>query len=94
MLFIIILNKQLKCTILPINVLICYETTQQPIFIMADNSEILQAIADLKKEVIDLKSDMQSGFRSVNKRLDGIENELRKIDTVLGYSEQYNNIPT
>ncbi|MGB5942696.1 MAG: hypothetical protein WBG71_07420 [Leeuwenhoekiella sp.] len=57
---------------------------------MADNIDILKAIAELKSE---LKSDMKSGFQSVNKRLDGIENELRKIDTVLGYQEQYDNIP-
>lgn len=54
---------------------------------MSDNQDILKAITDLKSE-------LQLGFKSVNKRLDGIENELRKIDTVLGYSEQYNNIPT
>lgn len=54
---------------------------------MSDNKEILKAISDLN-------SQMQLGFKSVNKRLDGIENELRKIDTVLSYSEQYNNIPT
>ncbi|WP_290477115.1 MULTISPECIES: hypothetical protein [unclassified Leeuwenhoekiella] len=53
---------------------------------MSDNKEVLQAISELRSE-------MQSGFRSVNKRLDGIENELRKIDTVLGYSDQYDNIP-
>ncbi len=54
---------------------------------MSEQQEILTAIKELKKEV-------NLGFKSVNKRLDGIENELRKIDTVLGYSEQYNNIPT
>ena len=54
---------------------------------MSEQDEILIAIKDLKAE-------MSLGFKSVNKRLDGIENELRKIDTVLGYSEQYNNIPT
>lgn len=54
---------------------------------MSEQQEILKAIKELKSE-------MNLGFKSVNKRLDGIENELRKIDTVLGYSEQYNNIPT
>lgn len=53
---------------------------------MSDNIEVLKAISELKK-------DMNSSFRSVNKRLDGIESELRKIDTVLSYSEQYDNIP-
>lgn len=43
---------------------------------MSDNKEVLKAISDLR-------SDMQSNFKSVKKRLDGIENELRKIDTVL-----------
>lgn len=54
---------------------------------MSEQQEILKAINELKNV-------MNLGFKSVNKRLDGIENELRKIDTVLGYSEQYNNIPT
>ena len=54
---------------------------------MEGKEEILQAISDLRNEMI-------SGFKSVNKRLDGIENELRKIDTVLGYQEQYDNIPS
>ncbi|TDN89085.1 hypothetical protein DET49_1071 [Salegentibacter sp. 24] len=53
---------------------------------MSDNQEVLKAIAELKAEI-------NSNFRSVNKRLDGIENELRKIDTVLSYSDQYDNIP-
>lgn len=54
---------------------------------MENNKEVLKAISSLREE-------MQIGFRSVNKRLDGIENELRKIDTVLGYQEQYDNIPS
>ena len=54
---------------------------------MSDNQEVLKAISEMKTE-------MQASFKSVNKRLDGIENELRKIDTVLGYSQQYDNIPT
>lgn len=53
---------------------------------MSENQEILEAISALR-------NDMNSGFKSINKRLDGIENELRKIDTVLGYQEQYDNIP-
>jgi hypothetical protein len=53
---------------------------------MSDNKEVLEAIADLK-------TDMNSNFKSVNKRLNGIENELKKIDVVLKYSEQYDNIP-
>lgn len=54
---------------------------------MSDKEDIIKAISDLR-------SDMNIGFRSVNKRLDGIENELRKIDTVLGYQQQYDNIPS
>lgn len=54
---------------------------------MADSKEILNAITELR-------ADMNAGFKSVNKRLDGIENELRKIDTVLGYQDQYDNIPS
>jgi len=63
-----------------------YIYTTLNLIAMSDNKEVLQAISELRSE-------MQSGFRSVNKRLDGIENELRKIDTVLGYSDQYDNIP-
>lgn len=44
---------------------------------MADNKEILQAISELNAQ-------LQLGFKSVNKGLDGIENESLKIDTVLG----------
>ncbi len=54
---------------------------------MSEHDEILNAINFLKSEV-------NLGFKSINKRLDGIENELRKIDTVLGYQEQYDNIPS
>jgi len=53
---------------------------------MAEQNEILKAIQELRAEI-------NIGFKSVNKRLDGIENELRKIDTVLGYQDQYDNIP-
>lgn len=60
---------------------------------MTDNEKILIAIKELNTVVSELKAETQLGFKSNNKRLDGIENELRKIDTVLGYSEQYNNIP-
>ena len=42
---------------------------------MSDKAEILKARQDLR-------SDMNANFKSVNKRLDGIEHELRKIDTV------------
>lgn len=72
---------------------------------MENNKEVLQAISSLREEmeqtnlemkrsISSLREEMQIGFRSVNKRLDGIENELRKIDTVLGYQEQYDNIPS
>ena len=54
---------------------------------MSEHEEILKAISDLKSE-------MNLGFKSINKRLDGIENELRKIDTVMGYQDQYDNIPS
>ncbi len=61
---------------------------------MSDKAEILQAIAELRAE-------MNAGFKSVNKRLDGVEHELalvklelKKIDTVLGYQQQYDNIPS
>ncbi len=54
---------------------------------MEDNKAILEAISELR-------SDMNIGFKSINKRLDGIEYELKKIDTVLHYSEAYNNIPS
>ena len=65
---------------------------------MENNEEVLKAISNLKEEMqqanTNLKEEMQIGFRSVNKRLDGIENELRKIDTILRYQERYNNIPS
>lgn len=54
---------------------------------MSDKAEILKAIHELKAE-------MNANFKSVNKRLDGIEYELKKIDTVLHYTEQYDNIPS
>jgi hypothetical protein len=54
---------------------------------MSDNTEILDAIKELS-------ADMNANFKSVNKRLDGIEHELRKIDTVLGYNDIYENIPS
>lgn len=53
---------------------------------MDDKEEILKAISELKSE-------MEIGFKMVNKRLDGIEYELRKIDTVLSYTELHANIP-
>ena len=60
---------------------------------MSDKEEILQAIKSLEET-------MSSHFRSVNKRLDGVEHEialvkleLKKIDTVIRYQEEYNNIP-
>ncbi len=59
---------------------------------MSDKEEILKAINGLRSDVNNLKSEVYSGFKSINKRLDGIEHELRKIDTVLHYSEQYDNI--
>lgn len=61
---------------------------------MSEFEKVLTAIGELKTAISELRSDTISGFKSNNKRLDGIENELRKIDTVLGYSDQYNNIPT
>lgn len=54
---------------------------------MSENKELIKAIKDLEKN-------MNVQFKSVHKRLDGIEHELRKIDTVLGYSAQYENIPS
>lgn len=61
---------------------------------MSDKKEILKAIQDLK-------DDMNANFKSVNKRLDGVEHEmalvkleLKKIDTVIRYQEEYDNIPT
>ena len=54
---------------------------------MSDKEEILEAIKQLRIET-------NLNFKSVNKRLDGIENELRKVDTVLGYQNQYDNIPS
>lgn len=54
---------------------------------MSKHDEILAAIGALEHKV-------DAGFRSVNKRLDGIEHELRKIDTVLHYTEKYENIPS
>ncbi len=65
---------------------------------MENNKEVLKAISNLKEEMqqanSNLKEEMQIGFRSVNKRLDGIENDLRKVDTILRYQEQYDNIPS
>jgi hypothetical protein len=43
---------------------------------MSDNKEVLKAISDLR-------SDMNIGFKSIKQRLDGIKNELRKIDTLM-----------
>lgn len=54
---------------------------------MSDSKEILKAISEFKTE-------MNANFKSVNKRLDGIEYELKKIDTILHYTETYENIPS
>ena len=35
---------------------------------------------------------MESEFKGVNKRLDGIDYELKKINTVIKNQEQYDNI--
>lgn len=68
---------------------------------MEDKKEILEAISKLGAKIakLDAKIDAfesrtETNFKSVNKRLDGIEYELKKIDTVLGYKEIYNNIPS
>ncbi len=59
------------------------------------NANLLEMSGKKILEAINLlRSNMNSGFKSINKRLDGIENELRKIDTVLGYQKQYDNIPS
>lgn len=58
---------------------------------MEDNNELLKSLIS---KIDNLDKRVEGGFKSVNKRLDGIEHELRKIDTVLGYTEQYNNIPS
>ena len=61
---------------------------------MPDNTEILQAIQELSNQFSDLKKEMNLNFKGVYKRLDGIEFELKKLNTVTKYQEQYNNIPT
>lgn len=42
---------------------------------MSNNEEVLKAISDLRNQ-------MQYNFLKVNKRLEGIENELRKINNI------------
>jgi regulator of replication initiation timing len=68
---------------------------------MEDKKEILDAISELGTKIaaLDAKIDAfetrtETSFKSVNKRLDGIEYEFKKIDTVLGYKEIYNYVPS
>lgn len=40
-----------------------------------------------------LESNMRKEFTGINKRLDGIDYELKKLNTVNQYREEYENIP-
>lgn len=50
-------------------------------------------IKELISKIETLDSNMKKEFASVNKRLDGIDYELKKLNTVTKYKESYNNIP-
>lgn len=56
---------------------------------MSESTELLR---ELIQKVESLQNTMNSNFKSVNKRLDGIEYELKKINTVMNYQDQYDNI--
>ncbi|WP_282085165.1 hypothetical protein [Aquimarina algiphila] len=58
---------------------------------MEETNELLKTLIG---RIDNLEKEMKSGFTSVNKRLDGVEYELKKINTVIKYQDQYDNIPS
>lgn len=56
-----------------------------------ENTE--QLLQDLIQKIDRLEKETRSGFSGVNKRLDGIDHELKKLNTVTKYEEKWNNIP-
>ncbi|OAD40321.1 hypothetical protein [Polaribacter atrinae] len=50
-------------------------------------------ITNLETNVSSLETKMINEFSSVNKRLDGIDYELKKLNTVTKYKDTYRNIP-
>lgn len=55
------------------------------------DKELLEKILEKLSE---FKTETNNNFKSVNKRLDGIDYELKKLNIVTRYKEEYNNIPT
>ena len=64
---------------------------------MEDTKELLEKLLSeidlISNKLSLLDSTMKSEFTGVNKRLDGIDYELKKLNTVTRHKEQYNNIP-
>lgn len=56
----------------------------------------MESTEDLIKSLISkidsMDSNMKKEFAGVNKRLDGIDYELKKLNTVTKYKETYDNI--
>ena len=57
---------------------------------MEDTNELLKTLI-AKFDAIE--SNLKKDFAGVNKRLDGIDYELKKINTVVKYQQEYDNIP-
>lgn len=55
---------------------------------------LVAKIDNLTNKVQEMDRRIYEMDKRINKRLDGIEYELKKIDTVLGYTAQYENIPS
>ena len=55
--------------------------------------ELIQKVDTLDKKIDLLKDETESNFKGVNKRLDGIDYELKKLNTVTRYQKQWDNIP-
>lgn len=57
---------------------------------MEETNELLKS---LMSKIESMELNIKKDFSSVNKRLDGIEYELKKLNTVTKYRETYENIP-
>ena len=55
--------------------------------------ELIQKVDSLDKKVDRLSEETESNFKGVNKRLDSIDYELKKLNTVTRYQDKWDNIP-
>jgi archaellum component FlaC len=64
---------------------------------MKDTNKLLQEliakIDGMENKVDNLEKSLDSGFKGIYKRLDGIDHELKKLNTVTKYKDKWDNIP-